>query len=178
MITTFSSIYVNLLYLIIVTKTYHKQYQKDEELLKTTKNIMTYVILIMNMYYGGFYIMQNKTIITADIILLTLITISTICIFSCKWTLGKLYKFRKNYTEDHHIITTGLYKYFVHPSVYFHNILLISIMLFLQYPYHLIVSLQILNYLIDRNRILKEEDLMYYYFDAEYIDYRTRRWLP
>ncbi len=178
MITIFCTIYVNLLYFLIVSKIYNKQYEINEEIIKGCKNMLGYIMILSNLYYGGLYITNYGKFELFDIIMLIFITISVLLIFSCKRVLGKYYKFRTTYPPNQKIISTGLYKYFVHPSTYFHNILLICIMLFFQYPLYLIVTIEVLNYLIDRNRITNEENMMYLYFEDDYRTYCDGRWLP
>lgn len=137
--------------------------------------IIKEAVMYTTMMFYFVTLSPNSIANSMDIILIIFAYVGFLFRFHAYRELGHLYTFAIGIRENHKLITTGLYKYIMHPGylgqmlsygafiIYFHANMLVTLLLVI----YLIFSFV--------NRIKEEEQMLREHFGEEFIEYKTSR---
>jgi protein-S-isoprenylcysteine O-methyltransferase Ste14 len=134
-----------------------------------SQTVFTFLVCHHMIYHGEHHLAYD------EYILFGIIVVGFLLRMWCYWTLGKFFTFNLLVKEDHKLITSGPYRYLVHPSYTGQLITTFATALFLKgYLVFFILLLYALKILF--TRIKKEEVMLTEKFGDEYLRYQQARW--
>ena len=91
-----------------------------------------------------------------------------------KSELGRFFTYDIGIREGHRLVTTGPYRYLIHPSYLGYALKTIGLVLYFKSPYLFAINLFLGIFIF--SRIYTEEEMLLKEFGEEFVEYRNSRW--
>ena len=133
------------------------------------------LILIQTMSFTHLAYHSDTPLSTVEIILAIMMVVSFLLRMWSYLALSKFFTFTLAIKKNHQLVTTGPYRYLVHPSYTGQLLLLFAFVIFTRW-YYLVPIMGFYTYKTLMGRIKIEEEMMRGEFGREYDEYVKARW--
>lgn len=157
-----------------------KWYSKDKSAAAITYSLAIFSIFYLaNLVYFIFCPLShiNQEWVSIEIIALISTILGSMLRLWCFHTLGKYFTFNVGWQSDQQLVTTGPYRYLMHPSYTGQFLAMVGLPLFLEWR-NLPIVVAIAFYVIYRilKRMSNEETMMKEHLGAKWEEYAKKRW--